>query len=316
MQSPPPSPSELLTSVGSASPAFTLWSPPAGRAATRVVAAVAHAGRRYPPELLAASRLSLEHLRQLEDAYVDVLARDLPQVGVPVLVSDVARAFVDLNRAEDEIDPLMIADWEKDLPHSDWAEGGLRHTIQLAAQPSARVAAGLGCLPKIAADGRELYRRKLTRAEARARLDTVYQPYHRRLAALIADTHSVWGEAILLDLHSMPSRLNGKPIGADIVLGNRHGATCAEWVTQAVEACFSTAGFRVARNAPYAGGHVTQMHGAPHRRRHALQIEVCRSLYLDESNLKLTRGVDRVRQCLTEAARLLTGLEPAASAIG
>lgn len=292
---------DLMASIGPADPSFVVWETPAGVAPSRVVAAVPHAGRRYPPELLNASRVPLDQMRFLEDACVDLLATGLPARGIPVLVSCVARAFVDLNRAEDELDPLMFA---------DWAEGGPRQAESLRALPSARVAAGLGCLPRIAADGRDFYRRKLTRAEARARLDTVYRPYHQHLARRLAETHAVWGEAILLDLHSMPSRLNGAPVAADFVLGNRHGASCAEWVTSAVEASLQRCGFRVARNMPYAGGHVTQLHGQPHRHRHALQVEVSRALYLDETRLRPTAGVDRVRQALAEAVSVLTGLAP------
>lgn len=261
-------------------------------AGSRVVAAVAHAGRRYPPELLSATRLTLPVLRQFEDAYVDVLAAGVTATGASLLIAEVARAWVDLNRAEDELDPTMFA---------DWAEGG----VTLQSRPSARVQAGLGTLPRVGPDGRDIYRRKLSQADAQERLASVYRPYHETLASLVRQAREAHGEVVLLDLHSMPSRLHGKPAGVDAVIGNRQGTSAAEWVTARVEDTLTAHGLKVVRNTPYAGGHVTGLHGEPHRQRHAIQIELNRALYMDEPSLTLRRDHGRVAAAIQAVAAAL-----------
>jgi N-formylglutamate amidohydrolase len=54
-------------------------------------------------------------------------------------------------------------------------------------------------------------------------------------------------------------------------------------------------GYRVARNAPYAGGYTTEHYGRPGRGVHALQIELSRALYFDEAELRPTEGFSRLK---------------------
>lgn len=258
----------------------------AERLTTPVVFASPHSGRWYPDDLLAASRLDAKSLRSSEDAHVDDLIEAAAGMGAAVLSCNVARAYVDVNREPWDLDPDMFEDA---LP-------------PYARSQSARVAAGLGVVAKIVGEGREIYARKLTFAEAQGRISGVHAPYHTALAGLIAEAKAQFGAAVLIDWHSMPSaaakaasrRGRGKP---DVVLGDRHGAACSSELANLVRREFEAAGRVVGMNAPYAGGYTTSAYGRPADNVHALQIEIDRGLYLDEARLEpLADGFGRMKQ--------------------
>jgi N-formylglutamate amidohydrolase len=255
-----------------------------------LVFATPHSGRYYPPDMMAASRLNAATIRLSEDAYVDRLILAAVDHGATVLEAAYARAYVDVNREPYELDAAMFED---ELP--DFARGR-----------SARVAAGLGSIPRIVAEGQEIYARKLTFAEARRRIETIHRPYHDALEALLAQARAVFGVAVLIDWHSMPTtaarfygpageRAPGVAGVCDVVLGDRFGTACAPAITALVERELERMGYRVSRNAPYAGGYTTEFYGRPASRTHALQIEINRGVYLDEASLEPKEGFGRLK---------------------
>jgi N-formylglutamate amidohydrolase len=261
-----------------------------------LVFASPHSGRHYPSDMMAASRLDASAIRLSEDAYVDDLILGAVDHGARVITAAYARAYIDVNREPYELDASMFED---ELP--DFARGR-----------SARVAAGLGSIARIVAEGHEIYARKLTFAEARRRIELVHRPYHDALSALLAQARAAFGLAVLVDWHSMPSaaaRIYGQSgdgvrrgiSGAgscDLVLGDRFGTACAPAITTLVERELEAMGYRVARNAPYAGGYTTEFYGKPSARTHALQIEINRGLYLDEASLEPRDGFARLKRDL------------------
>jgi N-formylglutamate amidohydrolase len=269
-----------------ADPPFTLIEP-LHRTAPLIFASP-HSGRRYPSDLLAQARTGLLSLRRSEDVFVDELFAGVAGHGAVLLSASVARAYVDLNRDPSELDQDMF---EERLPHA-------------RAVASPRVLAGLGAIPRVTGDGQMIYRRKISFAEAEHRIENVHKPYHRMLSGLIEDAKSQFGCAVLIDCHSMPSCARGAH-APDVVLGDRFGASCHPSVTALAEVCLRRLGYRVARNAPFAGGHTTQTYGRPHRGVHALQIELNRALYVDERSLDRTHGFLRVRADMGRLAETL-----------
>lgn len=260
------------------------------QAPTPLVFASPHSGRLYPADMMPA--LEGVAIRRSEDAYVDELVGAAPELGAALISARLARAYIDVNREAFELDPAMFAD---ELP--DFARGR-----------SARVAAGLGAIARVVSEGQEIYARKLTFAEARARIETAHAPYHAALTRLLGEAHSAHGFAVLIDWHSMPAaaaRAGGRENACDMVLGDRFGASCAGLVTGRVERELEGMGYRVARNAPYAGGYTTEHYGRPARRTHALQIEINRALYLDEATLQPTEGFVRLKRDLEQLTRSL-----------
>lgn len=276
-----------LTEAAPDSPAFLLVEP-LHRTAP-IIFASPQSGRRYPAEFLAKTRVGLLSLRRQEDAYVDELFAGAAAHGAALVSASIGRACVDLNRDPAELDPDMF---EERPPHSPRAA-------------SARVQAGLGAIPRVNSDGHPIYHGKLRLADAEHRIAQVHRPYHALLASLIAETKSRFGCAVLVDCHSMPSSARGAH-APDIVLGDRFGAACHPSLVALTEASLRRLGYRVARNAPFAGGHTTQTYGRPVDQVHALQIEISRALYMDEWSLERSNGFARVRADMTRLAEALS----------
>ncbi|HWA02949.1 MAG TPA: N-formylglutamate amidohydrolase [Rhizomicrobium sp.] len=249
-----------------------------------------HSGRLYPASFVAQSRLDPHCLRRSEDAYADTLFGGALSLGAPMIAARFPRAFVDANRAPGELDPSMF-----DGPLAVGADA-----------PNARVNAGLGVIPRIVRDGAEIYRAKLRPEDAQERIARLHVPYHAALARLIEETRAQFGIAILIDCHSMPSAA----AVPDVVLGDRFGAAASPALTRWAEAAFARSGFGVARNAPYAGGYTTHLYGRREAHVHALQIEINRTLYLDEESIEPHANFGAVRERLNAALNRLTSLDP------
>ncbi|MCJ9428610.1 N-formylglutamate amidohydrolase [Kordiimonas marina] len=269
-----------------APPPFLLR-PPVG-APKCVVFAVPHSGRYYPPALVKNAALTPHNLRLCEDAYVDHLFSEAPGFGAALLVATHARSYLDLNRAENELDPMMFS------PTLDTGALYISH----------RVKAGLGTIPKQVAEGLNIYDAPLPQREAWQRIDTIHKPYHTRLRSLVDARRRQFGHAILIDCHSMPSeggsgRGRTSLPGPDIVLGDCWGTACGRELASMAEEMLVRAGFSVRRNVPYAGGFVTQHYGSPGNNVHALQIELNRALYMDEETIEPHDGFGDVQERLT-----------------
>ncbi|MCH2076764.1 MAG: N-formylglutamate amidohydrolase [Rhodobacteraceae bacterium] len=263
--------------------AYTLLNPK--ERTTSVIFASPHSGRDYPLWFLRKSVLDERAIRSSEDAFVDRLFERAPSFGAPLLLAGAPRAFVDLNRAADELDPALIADLRK-----------------IAHNP--RVASGLGVVPRVVSNGRAIYRGKLTLDEAMSRITNYWQPYHDKLQELMDASRAAFGRAILVDCHSMPHEAiehsRGGARRADVVLGDRFGAAAASGVVDAIESTFTAAGLRVARNAPFAGAYVAQQYGRPSRGQHVIQVEIDRGLYMDEASVTPSADFASFRKLLTQ----------------
>jgi N-formylglutamate amidohydrolase len=278
--------------VSSLSPPFEILAPAEWTAPA--VFNSPHSGRDFPEVFLRQTRLPLTTLRKSEDCFVDELFASCIDHGAPMLRALVPRSYIDLNREPYELDPRMFS---AELP--GYANTG-----------SPRVAGGLGTIPRIVSEGEDIYRGRLDFAEVRKRIEQIYIPYHRTLSALTNAVLSKAGEVLLVDCHSMPASATahvappgGGPV--DVVLGDRFGASCAEDISAFIEERLARHGLKVLRNKPYAGGFITQNHGAPHRGQHALQIEINRGLYMNETSLEKTGDFQTVRAVLEDMVKAL-----------
>lgn len=250
--------------------AFSLIRPE--RRTTSVVFASPHSGRGYSSSFLRRSVLCEQSIRSSEDAFVDKLFEVAPQFGAPLITAGAPRAYVDLNRSMEELDPALIEGVPK---------GG----------HNPRVSSGLGVVPRVVANGQAIYRGKLTLVEAQQRLERYWKPYHAALRAEMDQAHEMYGEAILIDCHSMPHEAMDSVVRTGIkrpqvVLGDRFGAAASERIVDQIEAAFVHAGFAVTRNTPFAGAFITQNYGRPANSRHAIQVEIDRALYMDEKTIR------------------------------
>ncbi|GAA4040056.1 N-formylglutamate amidohydrolase [Sphingomonas rosea] len=248
-----------------------------------VLLSVPHAGRIYPDWLVRLSRRGKDSLFPLEDPLVDRLVWRAQALGIACVVADAPRAGIDCNRAEDELDPAVVS-LPPGMGHDGW-----------------RVRAGLGLIPGRLGQAGELWRRRIGPAELEARLDSAWRPYHRLIAEQLATLQRAHAEVLLLDCHSMPWRAGQ----AELVLGDRHGASAGAFVSELARREAEAAGFRTAANDPYAGGHIVASHGKPAAGVHALQLEFDRRCYLDSAGKAPGPGFDRSARLIADIARAI-----------
>ncbi len=263
-----------------------------------------HSGAFYPADFLEASRLSPLELRRSEDCYVDALFAAASKSGATLIKANYPRAFLDLNREAYELDLSMF-------------KGHLPDFVNCS---SSRVLAGLGTIPKLVSEATPIYKTTLSAEEGMQRIKDFYFPYHLALKELIHDVRSRFGFCVLVDCHSMPPlfskggflpdrliRKKGKRI--DFVLGDNFGKSCDHSFMTTIHQFLNDKGYSVARNQPYAGGHITQHYGRPRQAVHAIQLEIGRDLYMDCRSLEPHQGFATLKTDLSELITLITSQE-------
>lgn len=253
-----------------------------------VIFASPHSGRDYPEWFQRETRLPMKILRSSEDAFVDHLIKDAPAAGAVSLTTRVPRCIVDLNRGSDEIDPVLV----RDVP---------RHPL------NQRTLAGLGVIPRVVSKGRAIHDSPMSREEAERRINAYWRPYHQALTALIGEARARFGQAILIDMHSMPhdalTHLQGRR--PDMVLGNRHGLSASARISNAVCDAIAAEGWTIRRNSPFSGAYICTAYGRPGKNIHVVQLEIDRSLYMDEVNIAPRPDFD---QFAMRMSRVVSGL--------
>lgn len=245
-----------------------------------------HAGNIYPEAFISGSRLDELTLRRSEDAFVDRLFRGMAGLGAPVLSARFPRAYLDVNREPYELEPRLF---EGKLP-------------SFANTRSPRVVGGLGTIPRVVAEGYEIYPGKIPVEEALTRIERLYWPFHAALRSLLDHTVAAFGYVVLIDCHSMPSvglSPNEQQSRPEVVFGDRYGTSCAAPLIDMVDFFFASKGYTTDRNRPYAGGFITEYYGDPATGRHALQIELNRSLYMDEELIEPLKDFDNIARDLS-----------------
>ncbi|MFD1510359.1 N-formylglutamate amidohydrolase [Lacimonas salitolerans] len=253
---------------------------------TSAIFASPHSGREYPWTFLRRTVLDEHSIRSSEDAFVDKLFASAPKHGAPLLLAGAPRAFVDMNRSAEELDPALI------------------ENVRAPAH-NPRIASGLGVVPRVVAGGRAIYSGKISRDEAQRRIETYWRPYHGALRRLLDESLAMYGEAILIDCHSMPHEAMDGITRAgvprpEVVLGDRFGASASAEVVDRIEAAFASAGLNVVRNAPFAGAFTTQHYGRPTRRQHVVQIEIDRALYMNEQMIRPNGNFTELQRILAQ----------------
>jgi N-formylglutamate deformylase len=251
-----------------------------------------HSGTLYPDDFRYA--IAFDRLRSGEDTDVHVLWQALPSVGATLLAAQFPRAYVDPNRDADDIDPDMLdGPWPTPL------------------HPGEKTRLGIGLIWRDAGQGGRtaIYSRKLGVAEVQQRIATYHAPYHAAMREQIESAYARFGTVYHLNLHSMPANsYEGLGIRtdrklADFVLGDRDGTTAAPEFTEAVAAALRARGFSVALNDPFKGVALIARLGRPAERRHSLQVELHRGLYLDEATCERSAGFGALQAALGEVSR-------------
>lgn len=255
-----------------------------------VLISVPHAGREYPPEIFDNLRLPPASLVRLEDRYADLLAREAIADGFPAIIAHRARAWIDLNRDEQDIDVEMIM--------------GRDHVLRTT--PGVKQRGGLGLIPRRLAGEGEIWKRPIHADSLELRLASFHRPYHKAVRQILMRMRDHFGVAILLDLHSMPpiNTTHGGP-APRFVVGDRFGRSASNLLSELLLGKLRAFDFPAALNHPYSGDHVLRHHADVQLNIHAIQIEVDRSLYLDSSLREPGTHLGSIAQIISQLAHAL-----------
>ena len=252
-----------------------------------------HSGTDYPEDFDHLPPRAL--VRNAEDSYVNELYASGPALGATLVEALFPRAYIDPNRSLVDIDTALLSEpWPGPIT------------------PSRKTELGIGLVWRLAQGGVPMYGRKLSVAEIKRRIAQCYEPYHTAVAAAIEERHRDFGAVWHIDCHSMPavgdvmSDDPGRP-RAQFVLGDRDGSTCEPELTAFVAETLRGMGYQVAINDPYKGVELVRRHGRPAERRHSLQIEINRRLYLDEGTLQKHAGFPNLQANLRRLLEALAG---------
>ena len=250
-------------------------------APTPLVVDSPHSGRIYPVDFAYTCPLSL--LRQAEDAYIDEIVMGAAAAGAAVVMAEFPRSMIDVNRAENDIDPAAIdGDWHTPLT------------------PDAMTLSGFGLVRRLCRTGLALYRDPLTAAEVKRRIDVYYRPYHACLQDQISARLAQFGTCYFVNTHSMPDRIDSGVPRADFILGDRDGTSCDNAFTHHAQHVLQDMGYHVTLNAPYKGREIVQRYGLTGIGAHALQIEINRKLYLNEITIEKHKGFNQLQRHMTD----------------
>ena len=190
------------------------------------------------------------------DWNVDRLYDFLPN-GVTFIVANFSRYVADLNRDPDSA-PLYPGRFET------------------------------GMCPAMTFAGEAIYQagKELSAIEIAERRERYWQPYHTQLAKALAATRARHGFALLLDAHSILSRVPKLFEGRlhDLNLGTADGKSCAGEIQAIAERALSHSQFSFTSNGRFKGGYITRHYGNPVEQIHAMQLEIGICAYGDENN--------------------------------
>ena len=232
-----------------------------------------HSGSEFPDNF--GTIVPYPVLQQVQDCYVDALFEDAVKTGASLLRAHFPRSYIDPNRAPDDLDSRLLSrPWPSPL------------------RPTDKSRLGHGLVWRSCPTDRAMYNRRLTVGEVEARIRDYWMPYHQTLSDEIDRLDAAFGRVWHINCHSMPE--GSSPIvvrktgsnRADMVLGDRDGRSADGEFTHFVRERLEARGYTVRLNDPYKGAYLVEAYSDPRWGRSSLQIEINRSLYMQESTLE------------------------------
>lgn len=256
-----------------------------------VVVDVSRSGRLYPVDFR--SPLPFSALHDNVSMYVDEIWKDTPKYGATMLRALFPNTYVDANRHELDITPDMI--------EGEWPVP-LEPTVAKS---------GLGLFKSKSRYGEALQERKLTVAEAQARLDKYYRPYHRELASVMDRMLSAHGFYYQLSCHCMsavgaPTHADAGKERMDFCLGNLRGTSSSADFIEFIAEVIRAQGFTCSVNTPYTGGELNRRYGDAGGTRESVMVEINKKRFMDVASFHKNEGFDAIQQVAGEVLRAVT----------
>ncbi len=253
-----------------------------------------HSGTIYPANFNFSC--NKQTLASMEDSYVDELFAYAPDHGASLLCALFPRSYIDVNRAADDIDDLMLSEpWPQD-------QFGV-------IAPSDRSNSGIGLISRLIRPGLAIYDHPLAPQEIMNRIKNYYEPYHDTLCTILNDAYYNHGHFWHINCHSMPSKSAYPKKGnranqSDIVLGDRDGNSCSSDFMHLLRKFWEDRGLRVTINDPFKGVELISRYAQPTRGKNSVQIEINRALYLNEQRDEKTKNFEELKTHCTDMIKL------------
>lgn len=235
-----------------------------------IVLSSPHSGHVFPQEFYDHVTVDEKNLHANEDWFVDALIEGAITAGMPTLLMNISRCYVDVNRDKMEIDPSMYFDYPQ---QEDNCAGSRRCRV------------GFGVIHRIMENGHNIYDKPLSYAEVQDRICQVYDVYHKKLSKIIDKVVKKFGFCFVLDCHSMPSKIGAMMLGdkpIDICIGNLFEQSCPPEMSEFFMKAFIDKGYNCLYNTPYSGAYITFNYCQPRKKVYTMQLEVNRGLYMNE----------------------------------
>ena len=252
-----------------------------------IVLSSPHAGNVFPEEFLKNSALSEAELKISEDCFVTDVVKKASDAGIPLISLNISRTFVDVNRDKIELDETMF--------YNAPSGGDVN---------SRRCRVGLGVLHRVVYQNKNIYDGLLNYDEGMDRIKNVYDPYHKRLKQLVDKCVRKFGFCLVVDCHSMPSMIcnimnEAKPL--DFCVCNLFGESCPDEMSEKIYAELQKNDYRVEYNRPYAGAYITFNYCQPRKKIYTVQMEINRSIYMDEQNYQKNEQFQQVADHVSDS---------------
>lgn len=230
-----------------------------------ILLSVPHCGTEFPQELRDLYSEKMIKAPDDTDWFVDRLYEFAPELGITMISARISRWVIDLNR-----DPE-----EKPLYSDGRTITGLCPTTNFLGEP--------------------LYRDKRSTVdsqEVQKRLFTYYYPYHTKIQEILNQLIRRHGQALLWDCHSIRQFVPSihKEKFPDLILGDADGTSASPGLIEATLSTLDHSRFQTQHNFPFKGGYITRHFGKPSMGQHALQLEMTKVNYMDETETKYDEG--------------------------
>ncbi|MGH1469086.1 MAG: N-formylglutamate amidohydrolase [Bdellovibrionales bacterium] len=230
-----------------------------------------HSGEKIPLEANWLQGIDPITLLRDVDRFVDAFYRPLARkAGLPFIYTPWSRYAIDLNR--------LVIDVDED-------------SVQNSKNPSGTFSSGLHWV-KTSID-EVLMEKPISKELHEILVQSYYEPFHNSIKAHFEHFKLQGHKRIFhIDVHSMPSQgtsIHRDPgeTRAEIVISDQDGKSCDPKFKDLVVSSYEKAGFIVKTNWPYKGGRITQTYGNPFKGRHTIQVEMNRSIYMNEETKEL-----------------------------
>lgn len=226
-----------------------------------ILLSVPHCGTEFPVEL--SDEYESTYLQWPDDTdwFVHQLYDFAPDLGITLLSAKISRLVIDLNRNPDE-KPL-------------YNDGRLI----------------TGLCPTTTFLGESLYRDKRKQVapdDIARRVSHYFRPYHDQIQALLDGLRKRHGKVLLWDCHSIRKSvptIHKEPF-PDLILGDVDGTSASPGVIEATLGVLDHSAYETRHNFPFKGGYITRHFGKPAIGQHALQLEMTKVNYMDDSEKK------------------------------